>query len=248
MKAMIFAAGIGTRLKPITNTKPKALVEAGGKTLLQINIEQLIDFGIKDIVINVHHFSEQIINFLESNKFFNINIQISDESDFLLDTGGGLKKAANLLQGDEPVILKNVDIYSDIDYNKMLEYHIKSGSIATLAVKSRESSRYLRFNSNNNLCGWVNTRTNEKIITRNDKEIKLLAFSGIHIISPQIFDLLPNEQVFGIIQPYLEISKKFPISGYQHDDDIWFDIGSPDKLNKLNQFIKKGNHIPPHNE
>ena len=178
---MIFAAGLGSRLKPITNTKPKALAEAGGKTLLQLNIEQLISFGVSDIVINVHHFADKVITFLKRHNNFNININISDETGLLLDTGGGLKKASILLSGEEPIILQNVDIYSNIDYNKMLEYHLENNPIATLAVQNRESSRYLKFNSDRKLSGWINTKTKEEIITRNDSSLSNLAFSGIQL-------------------------------------------------------------------
>ncbi len=238
MKALIFAAGLGSRFKPITNKIPKALVKVGGKTLLQYNIERLIEFGITNIVINVHHYPEQIIEFLKSHNYFNINIQISDESGFLLDTGGGLKKAACLLKGGKPVLLQNVDIYSNIDYDKMLKQHIESDSLATLAVQNRESDRYLMFNSNNELSGWVNIKTNEQIVTRTNNTTKNLSFSGIHIISNRLLNMLPNKTVFSIIEFYLELSKTQTISGYLHNNNYWFDVGSPERLEKLEQFLR----------
>jgi len=238
MKAMIFAAGLGSRLKPITNSKPKALVEVGNKTLLQLNIEQLIGFGINDIVVNVHHFSELVIAYLKQHKNFGANISISNESVLLLDTGGGLRKAAHSLRGDEPILLQNVDIYSSIDYGKMLEQHRKSSALATLAIQNRKSSRYLMFNKNAELCGWVNTKTDEKIITRSNQNTENFAFSGVHIISPEMLFLLPDKSVFGIIETYLEVSKINKISGYLHNNDHWFDVGTPEKLNKLEQFLQ----------
>ncbi len=237
MKALIFAAGLGSRFKPITNKIPKALVKVDGKTLLQFNIERLIQFGVNDIVINVHHYSNQIIEFLKYHNFFNVNIQISDESGLLLDTGGGLKKAANMLKGGEPILLQNVDIYSDIDYNKMLKQHNNSGALATLAVQNRESSRYLMFNGNNQLSGWIDTKTNEQIVTRPNNSTKNMAFCGVHIVSPKILDMLPDKNVFGIIEIYLELSKTQTISGYLHNNNYWFDVGSPEKLEKLEQFL-----------
>jgi NDP-sugar pyrophosphorylase family protein len=237
MKAMIFAAGLGSRLRPLTDSKPKALVEIGGKTLLQINIEKLIEFGISDIIVNTHHFSKQVVAFLRDNNNFNVNIQISDETDLLLDTGGGLKKAKDLLKGSEPIILQNVDIISDISYSKMVNYHLKHSPIATLAIQNRESSRYLLFDENNVLSGWENVNSGEKIVTRTNAKTYRYAFSGIHIISPKIFDLLPADKVISIIKPYLEISKNHNIMGYLHDTDMWYDVGTIDKLNEVNKLL-----------
>jgi NDP-sugar pyrophosphorylase family protein len=238
MKAMIFAAGLGSRLKPLTNSKPKALVEVGNKTLLQLNIEQILTLGIKEIVVNVHHFSDQVISYLKNNNNFGVDIRISNESELLLDTGGGLKKASALLKGTEPVLLQNVDIYSTIDYVKLLRQHIESKALATLAIQNRVSSRYLMFDTDWQLSGWLNTRSKEKIITRNSPEIENYAFSGIHIISPQILDMLPSKDVFGIIEAYLELSKSNRILGYLHNSDDWFDVGTPEKLEKLNMHLQ----------
>lgn len=234
---MILAAGLGTRLKPITDTIPKALVKVGNKTLLQYNIERMLAFGIKDIVINVHHFSEKITKYLHDNNNFNANIQISDEIELLLDTGGGIKYASQWLASEEPILIQNVDIFTNINYENMLNHHLASNALATLAVRNRESTRYLLFNKNNVMCGWQNIKTNEKIITRNDDNLNSLAFSCTHIISPKLLQLLPDKKVFSIIDVYLELSKHHKVLAYMHNDDYWFDIGTPDKLQRVEQFL-----------
>jgi NDP-sugar pyrophosphorylase family protein len=238
MKAIILAAGLGTRLKPLTDNKPKALVEVNGKTLLQINIEQLSKSGIKDIVINTHHFSDLIKNFLKNHNNFNLNIQISDETGLLLDTGGGIKKALSLLGTNKPVLIQNVDIYSNINYNNMLSSHLKNKSVATLAVNNRESSRYLLFDKKNYLSGWGNSKTGEKIVTRESYDLEQYAFCGIHIVSPDILNLMPDKKRFNIINTYLKISENFKISNYQYNE-TWFDIGKLQMLNKFEIFLNK---------
>jgi len=237
MKAMILAAGLGSRLRPVTNTIPKALVAVKGKTLLQYHIERIIDFGINDIVINVHHFASKVREFLHEKNNFNVNIIISDESDKLLDTGGGIKKASSWLKGDESILIQNVDIYSNIDYKKMLSQHLKRQALATVAVRHRETSRYLLFNNKHELCGWENTKTKQKIITRETSGCENLGFSCVHFISPELFHYLPNNDVFSIIDSYLELSKEHLISSYVHNNDYWFDIGTPEKLEKLEYFL-----------
>ncbi|MBI9068243.1 MAG: nucleotidyltransferase family protein [Salinivirgaceae bacterium] len=237
-KAMIFSAGIGSRLKPITNNIPKALVEVSGKTLLQINIEKLIGAGVTDIVVNVHHFAEQIKSYLEQNKNFGVSIKISDESDLLIDTGGGLKKAAPLFGNCESIIIQNVDIYSTINYHKLIEYHYSTNSLATLAIKNRTSSRHLLFDENMELGGWRNNKTDEEIIIKPEKELIPFAFSGIHVIKPELLKLLPNEKAYAIIPIYLELAKNNLLSGYLHNDDTWFDIGTPQKLKSFINYLE----------
>ncbi len=239
MKAMILAAGLGSRLKPITNKIPKALVEVKGKTLLQHNIERIVSSGISDIVINVHHFSDKVINYLRENKNFGANIYISDETEMLLDTGGAIKKVSEWLFDDQPIIIQNVDIYTNIDYHKMLDFHLAKGALATVAVRNRESSRYLMFNNDNELCGWQNTNTKEKIITREASKTNNLAFSCTHIMDAKLLSLLPDKKVFSIIETYLELSQQYTIAGYLHNNDYWFDIGTPEKLNNLEMFLQK---------
>ncbi|MCB0650599.1 MAG: nucleotidyltransferase family protein [Saprospiraceae bacterium] len=231
MKAIIFAAGLGTRLRPLTDTRPKALIEINGVPLLEIAVRKLIKNGCLDIIINVHHFGEQIIDFLKTNDNFGINIAISDERDLLLDTGGGLKKAAWFLH-DEPFMAINSDILTDMDFKAFYEIHCRSNALATLAVRDRASSRYLQFDQENKLCGWKNIKTGEVRASRDTESPRHLAFSGIQVIHPDIFKLMPDESKFSIIDVYLEAAKKYDILAYPHDEDLWLDVGKPEALEK----------------
>ncbi|MDX9695287.1 MAG: nucleotidyltransferase family protein [Bacteroidales bacterium] len=236
MKAMIFAAGHGTRLKPLTDSKPKALVEVNKTTLLEHTINKLIANGVTEIIINVHAFADQIIAFLDSKNRFNIRIEISDERDLLLETGGGLKKAAWFFNDSKPFIVHNVDILSDIDLNEMIQQHIASGCLATLAMEKRDTSRYFLLNQNLELCGWENSKTKVKIISKSGKISHKLAFSGIHVIDPAIFDYFENDNLFSITSKYLELSKKHKIMAYQPKNTYWFDVGKPDDLRKAEKY------------
>lgn len=238
---MIFAAGIGSRLKPFTDTKPKALLPVQGKPLLQHNIERLIQFGVRDFVINVHHFADQIIEFLQKKNYFGVNIKISDERDELLDTGGGLEKAKFLLEGKDPIILQNADVITDISYQEMLRFHIENNAIATLAVQGRQSSRYLRFNMANELCGWENVKTGEEIESKKETQFLKLAFSGVHVISQDFLQHINMQGSYGIVKIYLELAKVYKILGYKHDQNYWFDVGTPEKLADLNEFLQTNN-------
>ena len=230
MKAMIFAAGLGTRLQPTTYNKPKALVEVGGKPLLEHLIRRLAASGFDQIIINVHHFASQIIDFLQNNNNFGIEITISDESARLLDTGGGLKKAAPFFD-DEAFLLHNVDVISDIDLAHFLAVHRESRALATLAVRGRHSSRYLLFNHDNELCGWKNANDGTiRIVRGKQAELIPLAFSGIHAIDPQIFTLMPAEEKFSIIELYLALARKQKIVAYDHSPSYWQDVGNPQTL------------------
>ncbi|MEA3317330.1 MAG: nucleotidyltransferase family protein [Bacteroidota bacterium] len=242
MKAMIFAAGLGTRLKPLTNDKPKALVEVNGITMLERNIKNLIYYGFDEIIINVHHFADKIITFLKENNNFGIKIAISHENDYLLDTGGGLKNAAWFFNTNEAFLVHNVDIISNINLLDLYNNHINNKAMATLAVKKRKSSRYLLFNNNNELCGWENIKTKEKIISKNNTTTKQLAFSGIQIINPQIFNFLKQNGAFSIIDIYLNLSKNNKIISYEHDSNFWFDIGNIKKIKNAEQFLKIKNN------
>ncbi len=240
MKAMLFAAGLGTRLKPLTDTTPKALVRVDGKPLLQHNIERLKAAGIQDIVLNVHHFADQIITFLEEQANFGCQIQISDERDALLDTGGGLKKAAPLLESKETIVIQNADILSNINYRHMLDQHVKRKALATLAVRQRESSRYLLFNTDKQLKGWINTQSGETIPEQLPQtNLKRLAFSGIHLIQPELLQLFPDSSKFNIIQWYLQLAQKETITGYEHSADYWFDIGTLEKRQQAETYFKQ---------
>ncbi len=240
MKAMIFAAGLGTRLQPITNNKPKALVEVKGTPLIEIVIKKLISSGFDEIIVNVHHFADLVIDFLKKNNNFGIRIEISDERDLLLETGGGLKKAAWFFNDHKAFLVYNVDILSNIDLKEFYSFHNKTNSIATLAVSNRETSRYLFFNSDNALCGWKNAIT-KKVIMSRPKETELfpVAFSGIHIMSPKIFDLINQQGKFSIIKTYLELAETHKISSYNHDKTIWMDLGKKENLIEAEQMIDK---------
>ena len=226
MKAMIFAAGKGTRLRPLTDSTPKALIPYRGTPLLQHVVQKLMDSGIDEIVINVHHLGSQIIDFINSKNNFGIDIKISDESELILETGGGLKKAFPMLDGNEPVLLHNTDIISDINLNEMLDYHKSRGGIATTAVRNRVTGRYLLFDENMRLSGWENTKTGEIKPTGADTSLlKRLAFSGIHIIDPNIKNHFPGKDVFSIIDLYLSVMEKEKVFGYLHNNTEWKDMG-----------------------
>lgn len=237
MKAMIFAAGKGIRLKPLTDYTPKALVEINGKPLLELVIKKLISSGVKEIIINVHYLADQIIDFLKRNNNFGIRIEISDESNHLLDTGGGLKKASWFFDDNQPFILHNTDIVSNINLNHLIGYHESKKAIATLAIRNRISSRYFLFNDTYELCGWKNIKTEKEIITKKSNQLNEYAFSGIHFINPEIFKYFQSEERFSIINTYMDLSKIRTISGYQHNKDYWFDIGTQEKLSEAEDHL-----------
>ena len=237
MKAMILAAGKGTRLKPLTNNTPKALIKVNGVPMLELVIKNLINVGVNEIIINVHYLADQIIDFLRSKNNFGIRIEISDETNELLDTGGGLKKASWFFDDNKPFILHNVDIISNIDLKEMLVFHKSNKALATLAVRKRTSSRYFIFNNKLELSGWENTTTSDKRISKSCKELTSLAFSGIHIINPEIFNNMYKNGKFSIILTYFELSINKLILAYQHDKDYWFDIGSTEKLDVAEKYI-----------
>ncbi len=237
-QAMILAAGTGSRLLGETADKPKALVDLHGKTLLQHTIEKLRHEGVTDIVVNTHHFPEKIKAFISENDF-GVKIIISDESKQLLDTGGALKKAAGLFAADKPVIIHNVDIISSISLKKLAEFHRRSGALATVAVRRRQTQRYLRFDTRDNrLTGWVNKKTGEEKVSISNRfnHSTEMAFSGIHIVSPEIFRLMPkDEDTFSVIDLYLELAKTHLINGYFDESDVWIDLGKPDALAQARQ-------------
>lgn len=239
MKAMIFAAGLGTRLHPLTLDRPKALVEIAGKTLLQMVIEKVSHFGYNDLVINVHHFGDQIISFLGKNNNFGLTITISDERGQLMDTGGGILKAAPLLDGDEPFLVYNVDVLSDIDLGQFLKYHKEKGGLATLAVRDRQTARYLAFDESMQLAGWRNMKTGEVIQSRNMTDCKFLAFCGIQLIDPAIFRLISETGSFPLIPLYLRLAADHAIIGYHDHSSVWMDLGKPDQIREAEKFILK---------
>ncbi|MCX7798598.1 MAG: nucleotidyltransferase family protein [Melioribacter sp.] len=242
MKAFILAAGLGTRLKPLTDYKPKALIELNGIPLLEITIKKLLKFGFNDIIINLHHYAEQIINFLERKNFFNAKIEFSYEKDLLLDTGGGLKKASYFFDDKKPFLIHNVDVLTNINLLDLYEYHENKNAIATLAVQKRNSSRYFLFDEDNNLCGWKNCKTGKIILVRKPLgKILEYAFSGIHIVSPKIFKYFPEKDVFSIVDFYLTVASKERITYYEHSNSIFFDLGKKENLTLAEKFLITSN-------
>lgn len=241
MNAFIFAAGLGTRLKPLTDTMPKALVPVAGKPLLAHVIEKLKAAGCKKIVINIHHFGQMIINYVKENNNFGIDIVFSDEREMLLETGGAIKHAVNLL-GDEPFLIHNVDIMSNVDLKALWSEHINSGSAATLLVSKRNSSRALLFNKESNLTAWTNKNTGEIKTPYENVEIARLeefAFSGIHVFSPQLFKYFGEyPEKFSIIDFYLNTCKAEKIKAFTQDGLQLLDVGKLDSLEKANAFVQ----------
>jgi len=231
MKAMVLAAGLGTRLKPFTDKHPKALAVVNGKTLLQHSFEYLLSSDVSEIIVNVHAFANQIEDLLGEKKGFGSSYKISDERDELLETGGGLIKAKWFFENDDaPFVLMNVDIMTDLDLKKMAAAHTKADSIATLAVRQRKTSRYFLFDKNNQLCGWRNTKTGAEKISRQADAYFEKAFSGIQILSPRIFPHIHRQGKFSMVDAYLDLAKEFHIQGYEHNDSRFIDVGKPESI------------------
>jgi NDP-sugar pyrophosphorylase family protein len=223
MKAMVLAAGLGTRLRPITNTRPKALVEVGGQTLLEITLARLKLFGVRDVIVNVHHFADMVVDYLKANDNFGLHIEISREP-VLLDTGGGLKKAGWFFgtDADEAFILHNADVISTIDLRRMVEFHRQNRPLATLAVQDRKTSRYLLFDERNRLCGRS---------PQPDPRFQSLGFAGIHVISPRLLSVMPDDEIFSIVACYVDLAARGEnILGFRADEYEWKDMGRPENL------------------
>jgi NDP-sugar pyrophosphorylase family protein len=231
-KAMIFAAGLGTRLKPFTDSHPKALALVNGKTLLERNISYLHQFGISEIVINVHHFASQIADFIERYRSSNINIHLSNEVEGPFETGGGLAFASEFFKAStNPFIVMNADILTNLDLNGMFEFHQKVSPLATLAVTKRESSRQFLFDDQLKLVGWRNNNTLEtKWVYGEYLSAEPFSFSGIHVLSPAIFDLMPSSGVFSITDVYLKLAAIRQVVGYNHSGDMVLDVGKPESV------------------
>ena len=228
---MILAAGLGTRLEDLTKNKPKALVELNGKPILEHLILNLKSQGFNDFVINVHHFADQIEDFLKKNNNFNSNIEISDERELLLETGGGLLKAQQFLSDTKNLIIYNVDIFSDIDLRQLISSHKKNKSLATLVVRDRNTSRKLLFDETNTLCQWRNYNTNEiKEAGIPIGELSPMAFSGIHIVNSEIFKHITETGKFSIIDLYLRLAKNHKISAFETQHSYWIDLGKPENI------------------
>jgi len=242
MRAMVLAAGLGTRLRPLTNDRPKAMVEIGGRTLLELTLTRLATFGVREVIINVHHFADLVIQYLKANNNFGLQVEISRE-ELLLDTGGGLKKASwFFLQDpnrlDEPFILHNVDVVSAIDFHRLLNSHNENRALATLAVQKRESSRYLLFDEQGELCGRQIGRDQEPELVRSTPNLQALAFSGIHMISPRLLPMMTEEGVFSIIATYLRLAGQGEkILAFRADEYYWRDLGKLDDLRQAEQDL-----------
>jgi NDP-sugar pyrophosphorylase family protein len=240
MKAMVLAAGLGTRLRPLTDDRPKALVEVGGRTMLAITLARLREFGVSDVIVNVHHFADKVVEYLKANANFGMRIEISRE-DVLLDTGGGLKKAAWFFEGsEEPFILHNVDVVSTIDLRKMAELHLAKKNLATLAVQDRRTSRYLLFDESDELCGRRAGEDGAPEFLKPAEGVQALAFAGVHVISPKIFEGLSEDGVFPIIPSYLRLSAAGEkIVAFHADEYYWRDLGRPESVAKAAEELRR---------
>ncbi len=247
MKAMILAAGLGTRLRPLTDDRPKALVEINGRTLLEITLLRLRGIGVREVIINVHHFGDMVTDYLKANDNFGMRIEISREDALLRDTGGGLKKAAWFFQqtkGDAsieaPFILHNVDVLSNIDLGRMRQAHIQNQALATLAVQDRETSRFLLFDAHQQLCGRRASRTQPTTAVP-EQQPEALAFCGIHIISPRLLSTMMEDGAFSIIDAYLRLAAEGEkIQAFRADEYYWRDLGKPDSVAQAAEDLKRG--------
>ncbi|MBL7699640.1 MAG: nucleotidyltransferase family protein [Chitinophagaceae bacterium] len=229
MKAMILAAGLGTRFKPWTDKHPKALAPINGKSLLQRNIEYLQAAGIRDVIVNVHHFADQIEDAIDRNNGWGSKVTVSDERGEVLETGGGLMKAAEYLKNDS-FVLMNVDILTTLDLRSMIGFHRKLMPLATIATTARETSRYFLFDHLDNLCGWKNVKTGEQKIVRTTADVYPKAFSGVHVIDPRIFSLCSLEGKFSMVDLYLSLAKDEVIKSFDHTDSLLIDVGKPEAV------------------
>ncbi len=238
MKAMLFAAGLGTRLKPFTDHAPKALAEVNGKSLLEHNIRYLQRFGIYDVIVNVHHFAAMIEDVLFEQDNFGSNITISDERSEILETGGGLKKAAGFFNGEAGFVVMNVDVLTNLDLEKMIAAHTQSNAVATLAVMTRDSSRHLLFDSGMTLCGWKNNVTGEERISRQITPLFPFAFSGIQVLSPAVLQNIPFDGKFSLIDLYLHLAKTSTLRGFDHTGNIFIDVGKPGSIEQAEYLFQ----------
>jgi NDP-sugar pyrophosphorylase family protein len=242
MKAMILAAGLGTRLRPLTNDRPKALVEVAGRTLLEIAIARLREFGVSEVIVNVHHFAGMVTEYLRAKNNFGMRIEISEEGS-LLDTGGGLKKAAWFFREEgaaaAPFLLHNVDVISTIDLRRMLDFHTGNQALATLAVQQRPTSRYLLFDEQMRLCGRRLVQEQKTELVRPSPRFEELGFSGIHVISPRLLGMMSEPGAFSIVQSYLRLAGEGErIVAYRADGDTWRDLGTPESVARAAEDMK----------
>ena len=240
MRAMVLAAGLGTRLRPLTSDRPKALVEVAGRTLLELTLGRLRSFGICEVIINTHHFADMVAEYLAEHQNFGMHIEISRE-EVLLDTGGGLKKAQHFFLGsDEPFLVHNVDVLSTIDFQSLIHFHQQHGALATLAVQDRATSRYLLFDENGRLCGRRAGLTGAPELVCPAASFQARAFCGIHVLSPGIFSKMQEEGVFSVIRTYLNLaSRKEPVLGFAASGCYWRDLGHREQIAQASQEINE---------
>jgi NDP-sugar pyrophosphorylase family protein len=245
LKALILAAGLGTRLLPLTADIPKALVRINGVTLLEMAIRRLVAEGFDEIIINVHHHADKVKAFIRENEFNGALIAISDESDRLLDTGGAILKAREFLDGNDPFLVHNVDVISNIDLQAVMNKHMERKGLATLPVMDRKTNRYFLFDTELRLQGWTDISTGEERWVGNPlTDTKKLAFSGIHIISPKIFGLFDMDGRFSIIDTYLRLAARRPVYGSFQEGAVWFDVGKPDQLDAVSVYLSDHPEFP----
>lgn len=243
MKAMLFAAGLGSRLKPFTDNHPKALAVVNGKTLLERNIRYLQRFGIDEVIVNVHHFADQILKVLDKYDGWGSKITISDETDEILETGGGLLKAAWYFKDEKQFIVMNVDMLTSLDLGEMIRAHQQERPLATLAVTQRKTARYFLFDPDGALCGWRNVQTGEEKpanLSTTNEDYELLqpkAFSGIQIISPAIFSLIKQTGKFSLVDVYLDLMQSKRINSFDHSHDILIDVGKPENVVRAAEYF-----------
>lgn len=242
MKAMVLAAGLGTRLRPLTDSRPKALVEVDGRTLLEITLARLREFRVREVIVNVHHFADMVIEYLKAKHNFGMRIEVSRE-EVLLDTGGGLKKAGWFFlegPGEEPFILHNVDVLSTIDLRRMMQFHAEHEALATLAVQQREASRHLLFDEDLQLCGRRAGRDQAPEVVRSSGQMQPLGFCGIHVISPRLLRKIREEGVFSIIPTYLALARQGEkILAFRADEYYWRDLGRPEHVAQAARDLKQ---------
>lgn len=230
MKAMIFSAGLGTRFKPWTDSHPKALAVVNGKSLLQRNIEYLQQYQIYDVVVNVHHFAEQVVQAVEENNGWGSKVTISDETDTVLETGGGLLKAKDLLQNEQPFITLNADFLTNLNLYDLIAFHQQKKALISFGITDRKSTRNFLFDKDSRLCGWKNSVTGEKRISIDKPNLTPKAYSCVVVFEPTIFDLIPQRGKFSLVDTYLSLAADYPIYGYDHSGDKLVDVGKPESM------------------
>ena len=240
MRAMILAAGQGTRLKPLTDHIPKPLVRFQGTPLLEIIIKRLLSFGMDKIIVNIHHLADQVVEFLKSRDYYNGKVLISDETDRLMDTGGGVLKAMNLLDNGEPFVLHNVDVYTNLDIKTLVTAHQADNALITIAVKKRTPSRSLLFDEQNYLVGWQNNKTGEKRIIRDfEGDITDYGNSCVYVINPEFFKLVTSGEPISLTDIYLTLAKSHKIKGFVHNQDYWYNLGLYDTFLQAEAEVNK---------